>query len=167
MLLNKLKGGGKPPPTPTVTTILLAGLGGTLAIGCIALLAYWSHQPLILGSFGASCVLLFGFPKSPFSQPRNVIGGHVLASFIGLSCLSLLGNQWWSVALAAGLAIALMMLTRTVHPPAGSNPVIVMLSSPDWFFMLEPTLAGAMLLVVISVLFNNLSRKEPFPNYWF
>jgi CBS-domain-containing membrane protein len=74
----------------------------------------------VLGSFGASCVLLFGYPDNPFSQPRNVIGGHFLTSLTGLCFLSVLGASWWSMALALATAVALMQLTRTVHPPAGS-----------------------------------------------
>lgn len=150
-----------------ISKIFLSGLGGAIAIGCIGFLAYITNQPLILGSFGASCVLIFGFPKSPFSQPRNVIGGHLIASFIGLLCLNLFGDYWWSMALALGLAISFMMLTDTVHPPAGSNPVIVMLGAPNWNFLLEPTLIGAILLVAIGFIFNNITTKEKFPEYWF
>lgn len=139
--------------------ILLGGIGGFVAIGVIAFLAKYSGHPLILGSFGASCVLLFGFPKSPFSRPKSVIGGHLIASFVGLAFFVLFGFEWWSVALAAGCAISAMMLTDTVHPPAGSNPVIVMLGGAKWPFLLEPTLIGAVLLVIISLIFNLLRNQ--------
>lgn len=137
----------------SATMIALGGIGGCIAIGVIAFLAESSGHPLILGSFGASCVLLFGFPESPFSRPINVIGGHCIATFIGLAFFMLCGFHWWSVALASGSAISVMMLTNTVHPPAGSNPVIVMLSGAHWPFLLEPTLIGALLLVVIARFF--------------
>jgi CBS-domain-containing membrane protein len=137
-----------------------------VTIAMVAFLADLTGYPLVLGSFGASCVLLFGFPDSPFSQPRNVVGGHVLASFIGLLCLFMFGAHWWSMALAAGISISAMMATRTVHPPAGSNPVIVMLSAPAWSFLLTPTLLGALLLVLVALFFNNMTKNKTWPRYW-
>jgi CBS-domain-containing membrane protein len=154
-----------PPPAPTAV-ILLAWAGGSLAIALVALLTDVSGMPLVLGSFGASCVLLFGFPESPFSQPRNVIGGHFLASLTGLAFLAFFGAHWWSMALATGTAIAVMMATRTVHPPAGSNPVIVMLSAPAWSFLLTPTLAGAVMLILVALAFHRLAGKRAYPHYW-
>ena len=113
MFLQKLAGDRTPlPPKPDLKPIILAGLGGTLAIGIIAWLAQSLETALVLGSFGASCVLIFGFPDSPFSQPRNVIGGHFISSLIGLICITLLGPHWWSVAIAAGLAIGLGIAYR-------------------------------------------------------
>jgi CBS-domain-containing membrane protein len=159
-------GGGVCPPAAPRKEILLGGAGGLIAIAFVALLTAVSGHPLVLGSFGASCVLLFGFPESPFAQPRNVIGGHVLSSFIGLACLALFGAQGWSMALAVGLSISLMMATRTVHPPAGSNPVIIMLSAPAWIFLLTPTLLGATALVGVALFFNNLAAGKTWPRYW-
>jgi CBS-domain-containing membrane protein len=78
----------------------------------------------------------------------------------------LCGAHWWSVALAVGSAIAVMMLTRTVHPPAGSNPVIVFLMQPGWSFALFPTLAGAVLLVLVALVFHNMTREASWPKYW-
>ena len=120
----------------------------------------------MLGSFGASCVLVFGYPDVPFSQPRNVIAGHVISSLVGLVFFAAFGPHWWAVALAEGTAIALMMLTRTVHPPAGSNPVIVFLTQPTWGFILFPTLTGAMVLVVVALFYNNATRVAKYPKYW-
>lgn len=168
MIIHKLKGEGSAamPPLPSYKNVALASLGGILAIAVIAGLGEQLSASLILGSFGASCVLLFGFPDSPFSQPRNVIVGHGLSSLIGLLFLSLCGPHWWSLALAVGVAIAAMMLTRTVHPPAGSNPVIVFLVQPGWTFLGFPTLAGALLVVSVALLYNNLSRPANYPKYW-
>lgn len=160
------KGGGSSPPSPALFDILMGWLGGVLAIGAVGYLAHVTEYPLVLGSFGASCVLIFGFPESPFSQPRNVIGGHVLASFIGLVFLSFFGAHWWSMALAAGTTIAAMMITRTVHPPAGSNPLIIMLLAPTWSFMLTPTLIGAVILVLVALFFNNIPKQRTYPRYW-
>ncbi len=163
---SKMQGGAQSPPRASLRLIVISWVGGVLATGIVAYLASMTHLALILGSFGASCVLLFGFPDSPFSQPRNVIAGHFLASLVGLLFLTTLGAVWWSIALAVGTAIAVMQLTRTVHPPAGSNPVIVMLTAPSWEFLLTPTLLGAIILVVVAILFNNLIKERRYPSYW-
>lgn len=165
--LHKLKGHDMPlPPRPTFRAVALAWLGGFLAIAAVAGLGDFLSTALILGSFGASCVLVFGYPEVPFSQPRNVIAGHFLSSGIGLACLAVLGPSAWAMAVAVGSAIAVMMLTRTVHPPAGSNPVIVFLAQPSWSFLWYPTLAGALLLVAVALVYNNATRTTSYPNYW-
>ncbi|SDR35865.1 HPP family protein [Pseudovibrio sp. Tun.PSC04-5.I4] len=154
------------PPKHPSSHILIAGLGGVIAITSLAILDGSLEATLLLGSFGASCVLIFGFPEVPFSQPRNIIAGHVLSSFVGLLFLTLFGPVWWALALAAGVAIAVMMATRTVHPPAGSNPVIIFLGQPAWDFLIFPTLTGAILLVVVSWIFLRLCKRAPYPSYW-
>ncbi|HWU35181.1 MAG TPA: HPP family protein [Methylovorus sp.] len=165
--LSKLKGDHAAlPPRAPGKAIALAWLGGFLAIAVIAGLAeHWS-MALVLGSFGASCVLVFGYPDVPFSQPRNIILGHGLSTATGLLFLTLFGPHWWAMALAAGTAIALMMITRTVHPPAGSNPVIVFLLQPGWSFLLLPTLTGALILTLVALLYNNATRPGNYPKYW-
>jgi len=166
-LLDKIKGDGAAlPPRAPSKNIALAWLGGFLAIASVAALTDFLSVALMLGSFGASCVLVFGFPDVPFSQPRNVIAGHFLSSLVGLIFLTLFGPQWWAVALAAGTAIAVMMLTRTVHPPAGSNPVIVFMIQPSWSFLLLPTLIGALVLVAVALIYNNVTRDAKYPKYW-
>ena len=167
MLLHKLRGGGLALPTrPSYRVIAIAWLGGFLAIATVAVLGDWLSLALVLGSFGASCVLVFGYPDLPFSQPRNVVIGHFLSSLVGLVFLTAFGAHWWSLAFAVGTAIAVMMLTRTVHPPAGSNPVIVFLAQPAWSFLWYPTLAGALLMVAVALIYNNLTREASYPKYW-
>lgn len=165
--LRKLQGDAIAlPARPTLRQAALAWLGGVLAIAAVANAGDLLSISLLLGSFGASCVLVFGFPDLPFSQPRNVLFGHLLSSGVGLAFLYGVGPQWWSLALAVGSAIALMMLTRTVHPPAGSNPVIIFLAQPGWGFLLYPTLIGALVLVGVALLYNNASRRGRYPKYW-
>jgi CBS-domain-containing membrane protein len=167
MFVLKLKGDGAAlPARSSYKAIALAWLGGVIAIATIAGLGDWLSLALILGSFGASCVLIFAYPDVPFSQPRNVIFGHFISSLVGLIFLTVFGAHWWSLALAVGTAIAAMMLTRTVHPPAGSNPVIVFLTQPAWSFLWYPTLAGAVLLVVVALIYNNAIRNARYPKYW-
>lgn len=120
----------------------------------------------MLGSFGASCVIVFGLPESPLAQPRNVIVGHGLCTLIGLVALTLFGAQWWSMALAVVLAIGAMMLSRTVHPPAASNPLIVMLAQLGWGFLLMPTLLGALVIVLVALVYNNVPHGRQHPKYW-
>lgn len=158
--------GSKRPAHPSARAVLLGGIGGFLAIGALALLSSSLEVTLLLGSFGASCVLIFGYPDAPFAQPMNVIGGHVICTVIGLAALHWLGPQPWSLALAVGCAIAAMMATRTVHPPAGSNPVIVFLGHSGWDFLLFPAGSGALIVVLIGWLYNNAVRKTPYPQYW-
>jgi CBS-domain-containing membrane protein len=163
---NKLKGGAARPPAAAPKAIALAAAGGFIAIALVALLTQASGNAWVLGSLGASCVMLFGFPDLPFSQPRHVIGGHVLSSAIGLLCLGVFGATWWGMALALGLALAAMMLLRVPHPPAGSNPIIIFLSAPSWGFLVFPTLTGAVAIVIVALIYNNLTRDTPFPKYW-
>lgn len=154
------------PPLPSARAILLGGLGGFLAITVVALLTQATHQALVLGSFGATCVLAFGFPDVPFSQPRHIIGGHFISSLIGLTMLQLVGPSWWGMALATALAIMAMMALGIVHPPAGSNPVIVYLTQPTWGFLLFPTLTGALIVLTVALFYNNLTRRTRYPKYW-
>jgi CBS-domain-containing membrane protein len=164
--LNRMRGGAALPARLPMRKVARAVIGALIAIGIVAFAAESTARPLVLGSFGASCVLLFGFPDNPFSQPRNAIGGHFLASLMGLIFLFLLGPTWLSMALAVASAVLLMHLTRTIHPPAGSNPVIVMLSMPSWHFLITPTLIGAVTLVAVAVVFNNLFEGDAYPRYW-
>lgn len=171
-LLDKLTGEHAAlPPKFSAQAIMMAGLGGMIAISVVALMSARLDTLLVLGSFGASCVILFAYPEVPFAQPRNVIGGHFISALIGLLVVASLGVAWWSVGLAVGLAIASMMLTRTVHPPAGSNPVIVWLAAMhgqfDWQFLWFPTLFGAIVITVVALIYNNLTRPGKFPKYWF
>ena len=154
------------PPRPPWSRLVLAWLGSVLAMGLIAVAARESGQSLILGSFGASCVLVFGFPDLPFSQPRHVLFGHLLSSAIGLAFLHGMGAGPLALAAATATAVAAMMATRCVHPPAGSNPVIVFLLQPGFDFLLTPTLLGVLLLLLTALVFNNLGKGRRYPQYW-
>ncbi len=154
------------PQRLPLVIIGLAWLGGTLATAVLALIGDWQRVAMILGSFGASCLLIFAYPESPFAQPRNIVGGHMITTFTGLAVMSLFGVEWWSMALAVGTAIALMLLFRVPHPPAGSNPLIVMLGGVSWKFLFTPTLVGAIALVVVALIYNNIGRHRHYPRYW-
>ena len=156
----------KLPPKADLKEIAFAFLGGFIAIAIVGFLTKEYNNLLVMGSFGASCVLLFGFANSPFSQPRNVIFGHFLSTFIGLFILHFIGVEFWAMALALALAITLMMFFRVVHPPAGSNPLIVFLLDANWDYLIFPTLLGSITLVTVALFYNNLSKKRIYPSYW-
>jgi CBS-domain-containing membrane protein len=157
------------PPSPAPSYGLRSGAiacAGVFAIiGVLGLASYDLGLLLLLGSFGSTAVMVFTFPELHFSQPRSVIGGHFICTAVGLAALTLLGPSWWSLATAAAVSAALMMWTRCMHPPAGSNPIIVFLAAPKWSFLLFPTLAGAVVMVVVAVLYHRATRRV-YPAYW-
>ncbi|KQW46776.1 hypothetical protein ASD88_09360 [Pelomonas sp. Root662] len=159
-------------PAPVGAPRYTLGVGALACAGVftiIAVLAIGSYNlgvMLLLGSFGSTAVMMFTFPEIHFSQPRSVIGGHFICTAVGLAALALFGPTWWSLATAAAVSVALMMVTRTLHPPAGSNPIIVFLAAPTWGFLLFPTLLGAVAMVVVAVLYHRATRRA-YPAYWY
>ncbi|RUM94593.1 MAG: HPP family protein [Thiothrix sp.] len=164
---QKFKGLSAPlPPPPSLRQVGFVWLGAFLAAVAIGFLAHFTKQPLVLGSFGASIFVLFILPDTPFAQPRNVIGGHFISTLVGLVFLHLISPDWWSMALSLATALSLMQLLSVPHPPAGSNPFIVFLVGANWEFLFMPTLAGAILLVLVALFYNNISKDRSFPKYW-
>jgi len=152
-----------------IRDILVSGLGGAIAISLAAWLTLNTGQPLLMAPFGASCFLMFVVPDNPVTQPRNVIGGHVVSALVGMAVMTLLGSAWWAMGLGVGLAIVAMRLTQTNHPPAASDPLLIMLSpfgAPGWGFVLTPVLAGAVLVVAVAVAFNRLRPGVRYPQRW-
>lgn len=133
---------------------LWGGVGSALAIFIIAWLAHSVHKPLLIAPFGASCVVLFLSPNSEFARPRNIVGGYLISSLVGLALLALMPGVWWSAAVAVGLSIALMRLTHTVHPAAAALPLVILLTQPSWQFLLMPTLAGVGLLLLTAWVYH-------------
>ena len=143
---------------------LVAGAGAALGIGLLSLAE--SMQPgwaLLMAPFGATAVLVFGVPESPLAQPKNVIAGHLLSAFIGLCFVQYVGVSPASLALATGLAVSAMLLTKTTHPPAGANPLLIMLTGQSWSFLLTPVLAGAVTLVLVGLAVRRLRARLPSP----
>ena len=154
-----------PPPRQSLRTGAIACLGIFAGISVLAFGTFDLGVLLALGSFGSTSVLLFLFPENHFSQPRSIVGGHVISSAAGLLALLVFGKTWWALGLAVAGAAAVMMLTRTVHPPAGSNPIIVFLALPDWDFLFFPTLFGALALVASGWAYHRACRRR-YPLYW-
>lgn len=140
-------------------TALRGLLAGTLAIGLLGWLSGASGLPLLIAPFGASCVLLFAMPDSPLAQPRNLIGGHLVAATVGLAVSIVLGPGVWHAGLAVGIAIAAMELSGTLHPPAGADPLVIMLGGTTRLsFLIAPILCGVGLL---HCLVAGLPRTAP------
>jgi CBS-domain-containing membrane protein len=137
-----------------LATILVPALGGTLGIAGMIALADLAELPLMLAPFTTSIVLVMAAPESAFAQPRNVIGGHVVAALSGLLVVATLGDSPWYAAAAVGLAIAAMQATGTMHPPAGINALIMVVAHPSWTFLFVPVAAGATCLVLFSLAYN-------------
>lgn len=165
--MGKMKGQGRSPLKAAPANAWMGFAGGSVAIGLLGLLTEWSSEAWIMAPFGASCVLAFGLWDAPLSQPRNIVGGHVVSAFVGLAVYHLLGGGPVCMALAVGLAIAAMILTKTTHPPAGANPLVVMMAGSDWSFLLAPVLLGAASIAALALIVNNLNRKRRYPTFWF
>ncbi|KAF7785898.1 hypothetical protein PRUB_a0300 [Pseudoalteromonas rubra] len=144
------------------TVSLSAGLGSMLAITMLALLGTDAHEYwLLMAAFGASCVLIFAVPDSPLAKARNVIIGHCLTALVGVVFFAFLPVNAITLGLATGLAVSLMVLTKTLHPPAGANPLFIMLSGQSWTFLLFPVLTGAVCLVIFGRGYHFICARWP------
>ena len=151
---------------PPVKVLLIAFIGASVAGAALGFLADLSQHALIMGSFGASIFLVMAVPNLPFAQPRNVLIGHFLASAIGLGCFHFIGESFFIMGFALGLTTVAMLFFKVAHPPAGSNPIAIFLTGPDWSFLFTPTLAGALVIVTLAIAYNNLWRDRSYPKYW-
>jgi CBS-domain-containing membrane protein len=144
----------------------VAGLGAALAIGGMEWLSVASPYPLVIIPFATSIVLVIGSPEAEPAQPRALIGGHVVATLVGLAMLWLTGPHAWAAAVAVGLAILAMYVTGRFHPPAGINPLLVVSNNLPWSFLFAPVLAGAMLLTAFAYVWHRWLRRRPWPQRW-
>jgi CBS-domain-containing membrane protein len=144
----------------------VAGAGAAIAIGAMEWFSLESHLPLVVIPFATSIVLVIGSPQVEPAQPRALIGGHVVATMVGLAVLHLTGPQAWAAAAAVGLAVLAMYVTGTFHPPAGINPLLVVSNSLPWSFLFAPVLAGALMLTAFAVVWHRWIRRRPWPQRW-
>ncbi|KCZ70388.1 CBS-domain-containing membrane protein [Candidatus Methanoperedens nitroreducens] len=174
--LLKMKGGAKSPPRIRLAEIFWSWTGSFSGIGAVAFLSFNFFESgdltLIIGSFGASAVLIFAAIRSPLAQPRNLIGGHVLSAIIGVSAYQMMGDTWMASAFAVSSAIAVMLFTDTLHPPGGATALIAVIGSEEihnigYLYVFVPTLAGALIMLVIALLVNNLAEGRKYPEYWY
>jgi len=164
---GKLKGGDRPRFRPVSAKFAFWGmLSGTVAILALIETATRTGYPLLIGSFGASSVMLFGAPDSPLAQPRNLIGGHLISALVSVLLVASLGSSPWVVALAVGLSIGAMHLTHTTHPPGGATALIGVQGHATWTFLLVPVLAGVLILLVVALFTNNIVYHRQYPKHW-
>lgn len=178
--LKRMKGGEVRPAPKPLSKIAWSWLGSFLGIYLVAILSRLTHADLLnnlflVGSFGASAVLIYGIPESDYAQPRNLIGGHVISALIGVTVykylpldIALLG------ALAVSISIIAMHLTSTLHPPGGATALIAVIGSAEvhdigYIFVLSPVAVGALILLIVALVVNNLSNdpKRHYPRYWY
>ena len=152
---------------PILQKALIAGFFSAFTIGVLTVLTYKSTLGYFLaGSFGSSMVLLFGFPESPFAQPKNVFFGHLLTTFVGIIFVTFFEVSFISIGLAVGIAIMLMIALKVTHPPAGGNPIAVMIGSVSFPFLIFPIMVGAITIIIGGIIYNSLILKRKYPITW-
>ena len=142
---------------------LISAFGAFL---CISALAYINLQDpnnlWLIPPFGASMVLVMAFHESPLAHPKNILFGHIFSALSGVVIFSILGSSFISLGLAVGLAIFLMMTTKTVHPPAGANPIIAILGAKDIGFIIMPVAIGASFIILFAIIYNKILNRSYF-----
>ncbi len=143
----------------------LAGLFSTITIASLTYLTYQTTFGLFLiASFGSSMVLLYGFPESPFAQPKNIFFGHLITALIGILILKFLPLQLFiTIPIAVGLGVGFMILLDITHPPAGGNPIIVIMGGVSYEYLLSPIILGSIIVLAFGVIINRFVLKKKYP----
>lgn len=173
---RKMKGSTQSPPGVGAFEILWSWVGSFLGIAAVAGIHFvylgQTDLAMIIGSFGASAVLIYGAIRSPLAQPRNLIGGHMLSAIVGVASFQLLHpHLWLASALAVSTAIALMHATRTLHPPGGATALIAVIGSAKihnlgYLYVLMPVGLGAGLMLIVALIVNNIPKNRKYPEFW-
>ena len=144
---------------------LLAGLFSIITIGVLTLLTYKTELGVFLiASFGSSMVLLYGYPENPFAQPKNIFFGHLLTSVVGIVFLFFAALPTFIIIpLAVGLGVSLMILFKVSHPPAGGNPIIIIIGSVSIDYLINPIITGSIIIIVFGIVLNRLILKKKYP----
>jgi CBS-domain-containing membrane protein len=150
----------------TAGYVIAGAAGGAVAIGAMELLSQHTAFPLMFVPFATSIVLVMGTPDAEPAQPRALVGGHLVSAAVGLLTLVVTGSSPWAAAFAVGLAMAAMHVTRTFHPPAGIDPLIVVSQSMSWNFLIAPVAVGALALLVFAWSWHTLVRRDAWPARW-
>jgi len=143
----------------------LIGLFSTATIGVLTILTYKTEYGIFLiTSFGSSMVLLYGYPESSFSQPKNIFFGHLLTSVVGIIFLYIVPLPiYLIIPLSVGFAVSLMILLNVVHPPAGANPIIIIMGSVSLDYLINPIITGSLIILIFGVILNRLILKKKYP----
>ena len=143
----------------------LAGFFSIITIGILTVLTYKTEFGIFLiASFGSSMVLLYGYPESPFAQPKNIFFGHLLTAIVGLIFLYFVPLPLFLIIpLAVGFGVSLMILLNVTHPPAGGNPIIVIMGSVSIDYLLNPIIIGTIIILLFGIIINRLILKKNYP----
>jgi CBS-domain-containing membrane protein len=144
-----------------IINALLSALGALIFISFLAFLdRSFEGMIWLIPPFGASMVLVMAVHESPLAKPKNILLGHILSALSGVIILYLIGDNFLALGIAVALAVFVMILTDTIHPPAGANPIIVILTGQGISFVLFPVAVGAFMLVVFAYLYNKLLKRN-------
>ena len=144
---------------------LIAGLFSCLTIGILTLLTYKTNYGIFLiASFGSSMVLLYGYPESPFAQPKNIFFGHLITSVVGVIFLNFVPLPiYMLIPIAVGVGVASMIILNITHPPAGGNPIIVIIGSVSLDYLINPIIIGSIIILIFGIILNRLILKKKYP----
>ncbi|MGO4888179.1 HPP family protein [Anaerobacillus sp. MEB173] len=162
---TKFKGDTKPDSTIELSDNIIAAVGGLIAISIISALAVPFGFPMVLGPLGASCLLVFAAHESPFSQPRHLVGGHLLSTTAALVILDIFGRSHLTIGVTLAFVLLLMAISKMMHPPAAASAIVAINTEAGWGFLLIIVLC-ALLLVAISLFYNNLFKERQYPKQW-
>ena len=145
---------------------ILAGVFSIITIGILTLLTYKTELGIFLiASFGSSMVLLYGYPESPFAQPKNVFFGHLITAIVGLIILNFVPLPIFiTIPIAVGFGVGLMILFNVTHPPAGGNPIIVIVGSVSFDYLFSPVITGSIIIILSAIIINRFILKKSYPS---
>ena len=143
----------------------LAGIFSIITIGFLTVLTYkTSYGIFLIASFGSTMVLLYGYPESPFAQPKNIILGHFLTALIGIVFLNFVPLPiFLNIPLAVGFGVMFMILFKVTHPPAGGNPIIVIIGSVSYDYLINPIILGALIVILFGLVLNRFVLRKKYP----
>ena len=143
---------------------VFATIFSAITIGVLTILTYKTEYGVFLiASFGSTMVLLYGYPESPFAQPKNIFFGHLLTSLVGILFLNIPLPLFISIPIAVGTGVGLMILLNVTHPPAGGNPIIVIMGSVSLDYIVNPIIVGSLIILIFGVVLNKLIMKKNYP----
>ena len=159
---------------------ILAGFFSAITIGVLTALTYETGGIFLIASFGSTMVLLYGHPESPFAQPKNIFFGHLLTATVGIACLHIIpfpeyilihifsysfeiAKLVFTIPFAVGLGVGLMILLNVTHPPAGANPIIVIIGGVSYEYLINPIIFGSLIVLFFGIVLNKFILKKNYP----